>query len=240
MNKQRELEQLIRQHPDWGYARLNRGLKESTGQGIRKQVLLDVKRKVLHRAAPTPRAEARTKLIQLFVTPLPNQVVRQLRADGFKDFEIAELLAKKRKLKDGTFIDTTPPADGDTLDSMIKARKKLLSEVDPKDFDNVIVGAYQDNSWTKEDSTLDFWQMFRQFFRNSDSPVISKGKQTTLHFGKGNVVEQKRRARERKKGMQDRQVPVSERGTPVYTTDGRIAYYRPADAKWDGKKWSRN
>jgi hypothetical protein len=239
--RQRQLETLISQHPTWGYSKLNRQLKADTGGGYRKQTLLDIKRKLTYRPSPTPRATERVRLITLLTQRLPNQMVRELRSLGFKDFEIAEVLSKKRKLKDGTFIDTTPPpTDGDTFSAMVQARRNLIRNIGKGDIDNGIVESYQDNGWVKEDSTLDFWQMFRRFFRDSGSPVIAKSKQTTIHFGTGNVADQKRRARERAKGQRETSRPVSERGTPVYTTDGKLAYYKPTDAKWDGKRWVRN
>lgn len=97
--RQKHLETLIRQHPDWGYTKLNKNLKETTGGGYRKQTLLDIKRKITRKSAPTPKAESRTKLIRLFTAPKPNQLVRELRSLGFKDFEIAEAIATKRQSK---------------------------------------------------------------------------------------------------------------------------------------------
>lgn len=226
--RQKALENLIRQHPHWGYVRLNNNLKETTGRGYRKQALLDIKRKIARKSAPTPKAESRTKLIILFTTPKPNQLVRELRSLGFKDFEIAEVLAKKRKLKDGTYIDTTPPPpDGSTFENMIKARLELLIGVKRDEQGMVIAKAYQDNGWLKEeDSSMDFWKMFRRFFRDSDSPLITKSKMTgAITFSKGNVAEQKRRYRDRQR--ERRGAAPKERAivsTHKFTT-GKIAGY---------------
>lgn len=229
--RQKQLETLIRQHPDWGYVRLNKELKKDTGGGYRKQTLLDIKRKIVRKSAPTPTAESRTKLIRLFTAPKPNQLVRELRSLGFKDFEIAEALATKRhiKNKDGsiTTIDTTPPPpEGSTFENMINARLRLLQGKKPQDWDNVIVESYTDNGWTKDDDTLDFWKMFRQFFRDSDSPLIVRSKATgIIKFSKGNVAEQKRRYRERQRAMHETVKPTT-KGTPVYDTKGNIVYYQ--------------
>ncbi len=239
-DRQRQLENLIRQHPDWGYKKLNTELKTS-GQGIRKQTLLDVKRKVLRRAAPTPRAKARTKLIHLITVYIggatPNELVKQLRADGFKDFEIAGLLARKRKLKDGTFIDTTPPPmDGDTMTSMVQGRGSLLSDVNPENYDTVIVGSYQANGWTDDEGGMDFWKMFRQFFKNSGSP-LGKKTQTTIKFDKDDVSKQKKSHHTKKRiatAYPSGPAPGAQVINPV---TGKAEWKQ---ARWDGYGWVLN
>jgi hypothetical protein len=248
--KQRQLEILIRQHPEWGYVKLNRQLKSDTGQGIRKQVLLDVKRKVLRHKAPTPVAETRTRSIKLVYQIIPADVKSDLRNSGFKDFEIKEIMAEERILKDGTIISTTPPPiDGDTLRDMAIFRQDILNGLDESQYNDAIEKNYKDNGWIKEDSSFDIWGMFRKFFDGQSAGYrFAHDKKGSGHiqFNKGNVKEQKRRARERRKGEKDTQVPVSDRGTPVYTTDGKIAYWQKAPAKpsksasWNGQKWVNN
>jgi len=125
-----------------------------------------------------------------------------------------------------------PPMDSVTLRAMVKARKSLSKANEDENLGAVVFESYSDNGWVYDDGSLNFWAMFRHFWKQQGgSPGIEKRKSSEpLKFDKGGIREQRATKKVGAKGAIG--------GVRAYNP--KTKQEEPVQAIWDGKRWVYN